>query len=453
MTGIRVQRPAVNLRSLDIESGKGLTQCVDTRQNGRVPGTTHTVGDIGRIVADVEEMSARGNSPYGFGQPVAAFLWAGVQVDDGHKIKGCRRQHNRGCIVDPEVHIDIAMPGQCQRLADSFLGIVNSRDPPSVFGKIQRVSPLTAAKIERTARLELTDDFSKQTVRSRGPHQFFGRVAFVPCLFIRHGNENNGRIPAMQNISFSDVTGIKTPAPDKRLNYGTGAFQFGEYWQADPARRRGLIMFIHGGCWQSAYGVDHSRPLVSTLREHGFAVFAIEYRRLGDPGGGWPGTFEDVGVATDFTQRLRDRREPVIYMGHSAGGHLALWSAVRSKLPKDSSLRSRTRKPDAVISLAGIVDLSRYARGRSSCEQSAAALMGGLPEEHEERYALADPARIAIPRNAHFLTGTEDSIIPANQLDDISESPRVIDGAGHFDFIHPQTSAFHALVTLLAEIA
>ena len=260
----------------------------------------------------------------------------------------------------------------------------------------------------------------------------------------------------MQNVSFSDVTALEAPAPDDTISYGRNPLQFGEFWVPDPTRRRGLIMLIHGGCWQSAFGVDHARPMASTLREHGFAVWAIEYRRLGDEGGGWPGTFEDVAVATDFAQQnFRIKREPVIYMGHSAGGHLAVWTASRSSQPKDSPFFSRTRKPAETLSLAGIVDLAKYATGESSCEQSAAQLMGGPPPANPDRYAIADPRAVGIDRGrTTFFTGSEDSIVPANQLDDIRPRTAIsIAGAGHFDFIHPQTVAFHRIVDHLARIA
>lgn len=405
-------------------------------------------------MADIDEVTAGRYSPGTLGKPVRSFICSRMQKHDRHQIKRGWRKLYRTGIVNTEGGADVAMTGKRKRFLDTFFRIIDAGDRPALLGKIKRIPAFTAAQVQRPARLEFSNHFLEQTIGLRRPDEFPRRVPFVPFLFIRHEREINGRIALMQNISFSDVTALDAPPPDQRLSYGPDPLNFGELWLPEPGRRRGLIMLIHGGCWQSAYGVGHVRPMAHTLREYGFAVWAIEYRRLGDEGGGWPGTFEDVALATDYAQRkLKVDADTVYYIGHSAGAHLALWTAARHRLPADSSFYSETDRPDTTISLAGIVDLEKYARGSSSCEQSAAELIGGPPPAFPERYAEANPRAIGIEENTVFFVGGKDRIVPANQLDGVQRKTQADRNAGHFDFIHPQTTVFHYLTQLLATTA
>jgi acetyl esterase/lipase len=148
-----------------------------------------------------------------------------------------------------------------------------------------------------------------------------------------------------------------------------------------------VIVLIHGGSWQKRYGKIFTRGLAGDLLRRGYAVWNIEYRRVG-AGGGWPETFADVAAAIDHLAALEDGRldlERVTLIGHSAGGHLALWAAGRANLP------SRVR-PLRVVSLAGVADLAgAYRRWRGGVVRE---LMGGSPDEVPERYAAGDPMRL-----------------------------------------------------------
>lgn len=90
--------------------------------------------------------------------------------------------------------------------------------------------------------------------------------------------------------------------------YGDDPLHFGELSlpAGSPGSGHPVVINVHGGCWLSAYPIDHSRALARALAESGFAVWNIEYRRVGDSGGGWPGTFEDVADATDFLRKLAE---------------------------------------------------------------------------------------------------------------------------------------------------
>ncbi len=158
-----------------------------------------------------------------------------------------------------------------------------------------------------------------------------------------------------------------------------------------------VIVLIHGGSWQKHYGKIFTRGLAGDLVRHGFAVWNIEYRRVG-AGGGWPETFADTAAAIDRLATLEDPRldlDRVTLIGHSAGGHLALWAAGRPNLPTDvsSALGGAPRvRPRLVVSLAGVADLvDAHRRWHGGVVDE---LMGGSPAEIPERYAVGDPIRL-----------------------------------------------------------
>src|SRR6185312_968999 len=98
-----------------------------------------------------------------------------------------------------------------------------------------------------------------------------------------------------------------------------------------------VVILIHGGYWRARYGKAVMRPLAGDLARRGFATWIIEYRRIGrGQGGGWPATFDDVGDAIDHLATIEDARldlDDVTVIGHSAGGHLALWACSRENSP------------------------------------------------------------------------------------------------------------------------
>jgi acetyl esterase/lipase len=157
-----------------------------------------------------------------------------------------------------------------------------------------------------------------------------------------------------------------------------------------------VMVVIHGGSWQARYGKIVMRGLVGDLMRRGWAAWNIEYRRVGN-GGGWPATFEDVAAAVDHLQQLDAPLDlaRVCVLGHSAGGHLALWAAAREKLPPGAPGHVAGALPvplRAAIAQAGVCDLAgAYRRWRGG---AARALMGGGPERFPERYAAADPAAL-----------------------------------------------------------
>jgi acetyl esterase/lipase len=172
--------------------------------------------------------------------------------------------------------------------------------------------------------------------------------------------------------------------------YGPHRSQRADLYLPIGAGPHPTIVTIHGGSWHKRYGKVAMRGLAGDLVRRGWAVWNIEYRRLGD-GGGWPETFVDVAAAID---RLAELDAPldldsVSVLGHSAGGHLALWAAGRSKLPGGVPGADPRVSFTRAIAQAGVVDLAgAYRRWHGG---AARALMGGSPEELPERYAVGDP--------------------------------------------------------------
>lgn len=184
-----------------------------------------------------------------------------------------------------------------------------------------------------------------------------------------------------------------------------------------------VMITIHGGSWKKRYGKIIMRPLVGDLTRRGWAVWNIEYRRVG-AGGGWPTTFEDVASAIDQLAALEDPRldlDRVSILGHSAGGHLALWAAGRENLPAgapgalDGPPRVRARQ---VISQAGVVDLAAgFSDGSVIGHRGGAVwgLMGGSPEELPERYAASDPMLLLpVPMPVLLVHGIDDDTVSVN---------------------------------------
>ena len=187
----------------------------------------------------------------------------------------------------------------------------------------------------------------------------------------------------------------------KKISYGEHSEQFGELRVPEGDGPFPVIVTIHGGFWRDTYGLDLMDDMAVDFTSHGVATWNIEYRRIGQAGGGWPGTFHDVANATDFIHKL-SKEYPldmtrVVAIGHSAGGHLALWLGSRHLLPNTSELQlpSEARlQLKGVVSLAGVSDLEMMSDIHRLAGREANPthdLLGGSPEEIPDRYHEASP--------------------------------------------------------------
>jgi len=184
-----------------------------------------------------------------------------------------------------------------------------------------------------------------------------------------------------------------------RYLYGPDPAQHGELWlPGDEAA--GTVVLVHGGFWRARYDLSLGRPLAADLVRRGYAVWNLEYRRVG-AGGGWPATFEDIAAGIDLLADLPVGTAAVAAIGHSAGGHLAAWAAGRTRLAPGIPGAEPRVVLTAVVSQAGVLDLAGCA-----CEgvggTAAPDLMGGGPRALPEQYQLADPMA-ALPLTATVL--------------------------------------------------
>lgn len=274
-------------------------------------------------------------------------------------------------------------------------------------------------------------------------------------------------------ISWRAILERPREKADERIAYGPGSSQFADLWLPKglaAGKRAPVVILVHGGCWQSGFGLELMDLIAADLRDHGFAVWNIEYRRLGEDGGGYPGTFQDAAAAADKLREVARTRpldlKRVATVGHSAGGHLAAWLALRPALPAESPLR--TKDPltvNGVVALAGILDLADYRdNGPSACGVPGTVdrLVDAASRPAPARYADTSPdAMVLLGPSQVLLSGEKDPIVPSAFADRYGETydgaavpTRVTyPGAGHFELIDPTSAIWPDVRARIARAA
>jgi len=232
-----------------------------------------------------------------------------------------------------------------------------------------------------------------------------------------------------------------TPPPsDARMPYGDGEFHFGDLRVPRGAGPFPAAMFIHGGYWRARYDLKHTSFVCAALTKAGLVTWNLEYRRVGNPGGGWPGSFEDVTAGYQFLRQLAGKypidTKRILVLGHSAGGQLALALAAHH-----NSMRG-------VVSLAGVVNLRR-AWDLHLSHDAVAEFLGGDPQRVPDHYHEASPAELDIHCKQLLIHGTEDDSVPVQMSRDyakqklekhesvnFSEIPKI----GHFEIVDPESA-------------
>jgi acetyl esterase/lipase len=245
-------------------------------------------------------------------------------------------------------------------------------------------------------------------------------------------------------MAAEDILSKPQPPFDQRVSYGPDANQFIEVRiPAQSKKKHPALLNIHGGFWRAKYNLEHAGHLCEALRIAGFATFNIEYRRVGNPGGGWPGTFDDIRSAYRFVLQSAERfsvdANHVAVMGHSAGGQLALCLAGH-----EASLQR-------AISLAGAIDLKKCFDLHLS-NDAVAEFLGGKPEQVPDHYHEADPAELKINHAKQWiLHGDVDDTVPVSISRDYVAAKKKkgeavewfdIAGCGHFELIDPGSEPF-----------
>lgn len=253
--------------------------------------------------------------------------------------------------------------------------------------------------------------------------------------------------------------------PSARIAYGGAPSQVVELFLPKGKGPHPVVILLHGGCYLKEFeGLPQTSGVAADLARRGVAVWNIEYRRFGEAGAGYPGTFEDVATAVD---RLRseagryglDTRR-VVALGHSAGGHLALWAAARAKLPRASPLyRPDPLRIGAVISLAGIGDLE--GQGDVFSRACGPDTFPQLLDLKARRAPYADTSPLALlPTGARVVMvhGAFDNVMPpftglqyaqkARRAGDPARAVAIPDAA-HFDPVIPTTPAWRTVADIV----
>lgn len=268
-----------------------------------------------------------------------------------------------------------------------------------------------------------------------------------------------------QNIRPRDVDALPATEPNIISNYGTDPLQFGELRLPIGKGPFPVVVVIHGGCWTNGFATkQNTAPIASDLTSAGFATWNIEYRQVGSPGAGWPGTFLDWGNATDHLRTLaKDNRldlSNVTVIGHSAGAHAALFVASRSRLPVQSEVRGKDPLTvKAVVAIDGPGDLGRFVGldaeicGKPVIEP----LIGGSIDTHPIRFSEASPL-------AQLPLGVRQGLISSSRVlsPEVAEAyraaatkagdtvdVRVFGDSGHFEPIAPGSSEWRVVKELI----
>ncbi|WP_432856217.1 alpha/beta hydrolase [Amycolatopsis sp. CA-161197] len=356
-------------------------------------------------------------------------------------------------------------PERTQAMLDARPGMVEAfrRDRRGfVAARLVRVSADTWLDF-----VEWTDDTAWDASRAKGANQP-EIAAFFATL--------DTLVSSERGVRYDDPAGARV----RTIAYGPSPSQVGELYRPEGAGPFPVVVLAHGGFWTALYDRRQMTRLADDLVARGFAVWNVEYRRLGEPGGGWPGTLTDFAAAVDAVATLDPALDvsKVVLVGHSAGGQLSAWAAGRSALPASAPGAGPKITPVAVVSLAGLLDLRGAADARLGRELAdpdlpapagapveadpayvpavaalagdglVAALLGGTPAAVPDRYTVATPADTGVP--LLIVHGDADEIVPAAQASSPYAAETLnVPGAGHFEVIDPANPSWERVVAWL----
>jgi acetyl esterase/lipase len=249
-------------------------------------------------------------------------------------------------------------------------------------------------------------------------------------------------------MDAEDILSLVPPAADKRLAYGHDPNQFVDLRLPKGKSSGRCLVNIHGGFWRAKYDLAHAGHICADLATRGWLTVNVEYRRVGNEGGGWPASFSDLRSAVDLilgsAKTWHFEPEKLVVMGHSAGGQLALAMAAHDHRIKKA------------VSLAGVLDLKKAYELHLS-NDAVVEFLGGTPELMADHFAEASPSQLHIEAQQLVVHGTQDDVVPFAisetyvRLKKAKEriTPLWLEGAGHFDVIDPRTKVWKKIVAAL----
>ncbi|MGA3204327.1 MAG: alpha/beta hydrolase [Bryobacteraceae bacterium] len=245
-------------------------------------------------------------------------------------------------------------------------------------------------------------------------------------------------------LAAQSILEIPAAPPGLHIQYGNDEFQFGELYMPEGNGPHPVAVVIHGGYWRARYDLRHLGHFCAALAKSGMAAWSLEYRRLGNAGGGFPGTLEDVRAGAAHLEKIAKERsldmKRVVATGHSAGGQLVLWLAKQKAIPLLG-----------VVPLAPVADLRRAWELKLS-SNVVADFLGGSPGDVPERYRAASPIEmVPLGLRQRVLHGDRDDVVPVAMSRGYVAAARKSgddctltepEGAGHFELIDPRTEAW-----------
>jgi acetyl esterase/lipase len=245
-----------------------------------------------------------------------------------------------------------------------------------------------------------------------------------------------------------DVLDERAGPPTRTTAYGTDDAQVLDVRLPERGERALTVVVVHGGFWRPEYDRAHAGRQAQAFADAGFPTAAIEYRRPGLPGGGWPGTAQDVRDAVTAVRRDPDLARPTVLVGHSAGGQLVAWAAAQ---PWAHGLRG-------VVSLAGVLDLAHgHATGVGG--DAIEAFLGGSPDSRPAAYAAADPVGLVPAVPVLLLHARDDDVVPVELSERYAAAHhgpavrmREVAG-GHYGVIDPEHAAFAEVLSAVDLLA
>jgi len=270
-------------------------------------------------------------------------------------------------------------------------------------------------------------------------------------------------------MTLDDYLALRGPAPTTHVHYGTAPSQFAQLFRPEGKGPFPVVVLVHGGCWTVAFGgITQMRSVAGALVAQGIAVWNVEYRRVDEEGGGYPGTYEDMHAALDSLQSHAGQYQldtsRIVAMGHSAGGQLVQWIAGRNKIAPSSPLYRANMLPvNNIISLGGLADLQHEKELiKTSCERDISQLAGQPSAERPDIYSDTNAASLT-PNGSRtvLITGELDTISPPRVAHDYAAKATragdhaevlILPGASHYDEISAGSPAWQMVLPVIKEM-
>ena len=270
-------------------------------------------------------------------------------------------------------------------------------------------------------------------------------------------------------MTLDNYLALNGPQATAQIAYGPAPSQYAQLFRPSGAGPFPVMVLVHGGCWTVQFGgIKQMRNVANALSSQGIAVWNVEYRRVDEEGGGYPGTYQDMHAALDSLQIHASQYQldtsRIVAMGHSAGGQLVQWIAGRNRLPKTSPLyREHILPINNIISLGGLADLRHEETLiKSSCDRDVQQLAGSASSERPDIYSDTNAADL-IPNGTRtvLITGELDTISPPRVAHDYAAKAvkagdhaevLILPGASHYDEIAATSPAWKMVLPVIRQM-